>query len=136
MVAPEVPTGGLVGQAVFGHQADGQLLDAAGIQALGQGVIGQVDGEANAAGAAVMLGVANQEIDRMARARVPEVMQGTRGHRVASRAATAAGTPPSREVPAAPLDLGLGKILDAGDALGDIGKVFAWSRHSSFSVRK
>jgi hypothetical protein len=35
----------------------------------------------------------------------------------------------SSEVSAALDDLRLGQILDAGDAFGGIGQVFAWSRH-------
>ena len=45
VVAPEVPGGRLVGQAVLGDQADGQILDAAGVLALGPGQVGQVGGE-------------------------------------------------------------------------------------------
>src|SRR5207244_9364950 len=55
VVAPQVPGGGLVGQAVLGDHADGQLLDAAGVMALGPGQIGQIDGEVTVAAAAVML---------------------------------------------------------------------------------
>jgi hypothetical protein len=40
VVAPKVPAGGLVGQAVFHHQTNSHPLDAAGVQALGQGQVG------------------------------------------------------------------------------------------------
>ena len=42
VVAPPVPAGGLVGQAVFGDQTDGPLLDAAGVPAVRQGQLGDV----------------------------------------------------------------------------------------------
>ena len=63
MVAPEVPGGGLVGQAVLGDQADGQVLDAAGVVALGPGQVGEVDGEVAVAVGAVMLGVSDEQVD-------------------------------------------------------------------------
>jgi hypothetical protein len=31
VVAPQVPTGGLVGQTIFGHQTNSQLLNTAGV---------------------------------------------------------------------------------------------------------
>jgi hypothetical protein len=40
VVAPQVPTGDLIRQTVLGHQADSQLLDAAGVQAFGQSQVG------------------------------------------------------------------------------------------------
>jgi hypothetical protein len=76
MVTPEVPGGGLVGQTVLGDHADRQLLDATGVMALGPGQVGKIDGEVAIAGATVMLGVGNDQIDRAARSRVAEVVQG------------------------------------------------------------
>jgi hypothetical protein len=70
VVTPEVPTGGFVGQTVLGHQADSQLLNTAGVMALGQGQIGHVDGKVTTAVAAVMFGVADNEVKRVTRARV------------------------------------------------------------------
>src|SRR5215210_5167986 len=89
VIAPQVPTGGLVGQTVLAHQAYRQLLDATGVKALGQGQIRQVDGEVAAAMAAVMFGVADNQIDREAGARVTQVVQGARGNRIASSAVAA-----------------------------------------------
>ena len=82
VVAPPVPAGGLVGQAVLGHQADGQPLDAAGVQALGQGQVGQIGAKAATAVGAAMLGVGDDKIDRTVRARVAQIVQGARGNSV------------------------------------------------------
>ena len=135
MVTPQVPAGSLVSQAVFGHQADGQLLDAAGVQAFGQGQVGQLDAEAATAAGAAMLGVADNEIDGAIRAWVAQVMQGTRGNRVAAGVAAAAAATAGRVVAAAALETRLGKVLDTGNAFGDVGDVLAWTRHGWPSVR-
>jgi hypothetical protein len=78
-----------------------------------------------------MLGVADNEIDGAIRARVAQVVQGARGDRVAAGAAATAGW----VVAAAALETRLGKVLDAGNALGDVGDVLAWTRHGWPSVR-
>jgi hypothetical protein len=78
VVAPPVPAGGLVGQAVLGHQADGQPLDAAGVQALGQSQVGQIDAEVATAAGAAMPGVADDKIDGAAGAGVAQVVRGGR----------------------------------------------------------
>ncbi len=76
MVTPQVPTGGLVGQAVLGYQADSEVLDAAGVVALGPGQVGQLDGEVAVTVGAVMLGVGDDEVERAAGARIAQVVQG------------------------------------------------------------
>src|SRR6266403_4745247 len=130
-----MPTGGLVRQTVFGHQANSQLLDATRVQTLGRGQVGQIDAEVASAVGAVMFGVANNKINGTGWARVTQVVQGARGNRVAASAATAAAATPRRVVAASVFDTRLGKILDAGNALGDVGDVLAWARHGSPSVR-
>src|SRR5262245_53824608 len=135
VVAPQVPTGGLVGQAVFGHQADGHSLDAAGVQAFGQGQVGEIDAEVATAVGATMLGVGDNQIDRAARAEVAQVVHGARGNSVAARTAAAEPATASRVVAASVFDTRLGKVLDAGNALRDIGEVLAWTRRGSPSAR-
>jgi len=135
VVAPQVPTGGLVGQAVFGYQADSHPLDAAGVQAFGQGQVGQIAAEAATAVGAAMLGVGDNQIHRAAGVGVAQVVQGARGYSVAAGAAAAEPTTASRVVAASLLDTGLGKILDPGNALGDVGDVLAWTSHGSPSLR-
>src|SRR6516165_1044918 len=76
VVAPQVPTGGLVGQAVFGHQADSHPLDAASVQAFGQGQVRQINAEVAAAVGAAMLGVGDNQIDRATRVGIAQVVQG------------------------------------------------------------
>jgi len=45
VVAPEVPTGGSVGHAIFDHHAHRQIDDAMGVMATGRGEITEIDVE-------------------------------------------------------------------------------------------
>ena len=135
VVAPQVPTGGLVGQAVFGHQTDRHSLDAAGVQAFGQGQVRQIDTEVATAVGAAMLGLGDNQIDRAARAEVAQVEQAARAGSVATRAATAEPATASRLVAASTFDARLGEVLNAGNTLGDVGDVLAWTSHGASSFR-
>src|SRR5206468_2594576 len=83
-----------------------------------------------------MFGVGDDQIDRTVRARVAQVVQGARGNRVAASAAATAPTTARRVVAASAFDTRLGQVLDAGNALGDVGDVLARTKHGSSSVRK
>ena len=63
VITPEVPSGIAVGQAILGHQADRQALHAPGVETLGQGQIGEVDGEATTTAEAAMAGESDHHID-------------------------------------------------------------------------
>jgi hypothetical protein len=129
VVAPQVPLRRLVGQAVLDDESDGQILDAAGVLAPGVGQISQVGGEEEVAVGAVMPGESDDEVDGAAGARVAEVVQGALGDGVAAGAGTAARAAPGLVVAAALFDTRLGEVLDAGDALGGVGDIFAGSVH-------
>lgn len=131
MVTPQVPTGGLVGQAVLGYQADSEFLDAAGVVALGPGQVGQIDGEVAVTVRAVMLGVGDDEVERAAGARVAQVVQDARISTVAAGPVTTVGAAAGWVVAAAALDARLGQVSNGRDAFGDVGDVLAWSKHGS-----
>ena len=129
VVAPQVPGGGLVGQTVLDHHADSQVLDAARVLAFGPSQVGQVSREVVVAVAAVMFGEGNQEVDGATGAWVAQVVQGTGIDGVASSTVTTARAATGWVVAAAVFDAWLGKILDGGNTLGNIGDIFAWSEH-------
>ena len=135
MVTPQVPRGGLVGQAILGHQADGQFLNAAGVVALGPGQIGEVDGEVAVAVGAVMLGVSDEQVDGVAGAWVAQVVQGTGVGAVAAGAVATVGATAGGVVAATAFDTGLGQIRGTGDAFGDVGDVLAGTEHGG-TLRK
>jgi hypothetical protein len=76
MVAPEVPTGGSVGESVLDDQADGGVLHAMGVATLGQRQVGHVGIEAASAMATDVLGVSDHDVDRPTGADVAQVVEG------------------------------------------------------------
>jgi hypothetical protein len=115
VVAPQVPTGGPIGQAILGDQVDGQILDTAGAQALGQGQVGGVGGKEEVAVAAVMPGEGDHEVERAARARVTQIVQGALSDGVASGTAATVWATTGLIVAAAAFEARLGKVLDRGN---------------------
>jgi hypothetical protein len=124
-----MPTGGLVGQAVFDHQAHRQSHNAVGIVALGQGHVRHVRVEVHVAFGAMMDGVRKMDFVRAARDQVPQVVQHPLRSAVPIGTVSALRARLPSKIPAAFDDLRLGQVLHAGDALGGIGQVFSWSRH-------
>ena len=80
MVAPEMPTGGLIGESVLHHQPDGQGHDPMGVVGPGGGQVGHVGGKEVAAPDAVMLGVSELDLTRPASHRIAQIMQGADPH--------------------------------------------------------
>src|SRR5262249_11563156 len=121
VVAPQVPLSGLVGQAVLGNESDGEILDFAGVLALGPGQIGQIGREEEVAAQAVMPREGDNEIDGAARPWVTEVVQGAVGDGIASGTGTTAWAAPGLVVAASLFDSRLGEILDLGYPLRRVG---------------
>src|SRR5262249_46665141 len=130
VVAPQGPFGGAVGQAVLDHRPDGGVDDPSGVMAAGVGQAGHVGVEIPAAPRAEMPGVEHQEVAGPSGEGVAEVVEGTAPPTIAVRAVTAARAGAAAAVAAAEADVGLGQVVDLGDALGGIGAVFAGSWHS------
>src|SRR5262249_33670472 len=118
---------------VLHDQADSPLLDAAGVQTLGQGQVGQVHGETTATSEAAMPREGNNHIDGPLGAGVAEVMQGPAGHRGTTRAATTRRARPRRVVAAALLKSWFRQIFNPGDPLRDIRYLLARAAHPPFS---
>jgi hypothetical protein len=133
VIAPQVPTGDLVGQAVFGDETDGPLLDPAGIVAVGQGQVGNVTGEAAATAEAAMAGESDNQINGAVGPSITEVMEGTGSDSIAAGAVATARAGSRRPVATTPLQTRLGEVFDTSDALGDIGYILTWITHSLLS---
>ncbi len=129
MVPPEVPTGRAVGQAVFGDETDGHLLDPAGVLAVGQSQARKVVGKAAATAEAAMTGVGDDQVDGVVGPKVAEVVEGAGAHGIAAGAAATVRAGSRRPVAAAPQDARWGEVLDTRDALGDIRDIFPWTSH-------
>jgi hypothetical protein len=108
-------------------------LDAAGVQTLGQGQVGQIHGETTATTEAAMAGEGKDHIDGLLGPRITQVMQGPTGHGVTTGTTAAARAGPCRMVSAAPLDPRLREIFNAGDPLRHIRYILPGPVHCVFS---
>src|SRR5512135_788090 len=129
VVAPQGPSGGAVGQAVLDDQADGGVDDATGVVAAGVGQGGHVGVEVLAALRAEVPGVEHDEVAGPTGEGIAEVVEGAAAPTIAVGAVAAPWAGPAAIVAAAEADVGFGQVIDAGDALGGIGAVFAGSWH-------
>jgi hypothetical protein len=103
-----MPTGRAIGQTVLGDEADGEVLDAGGVLALGCGQVGHVGAEAEAAVGALVLGIGNDQIDGATSQDIAQIVQGAAGAATASGTLAAARAGSAGVVAAAPHHLGLG----------------------------
>jgi hypothetical protein len=133
VVAPQVPTGNLVGQAIFGDKTNGPLLNTTGVLAVGQSQVGNITGEATATAEAAMPRESDNQINGAVGPSITEVMEGPRAHGIAAGAVTTARAGARRPVATAPLNARLGQVFDTRDALGDIRDIFSWTSHRLFS---
>jgi hypothetical protein len=136
VVAPQGPFGGAVGQAVLNHQADGGVDDPPGVVAAGVGQVGHVGVEVLAALRAEVPGVEHNKVAGPTGEGIAEVVEGTAAPTIAVGAVAAPRAGPAAIVAAAEADVGLGQVIDAGDALGGTGSVFAGSWHGEAPGRK
>jgi hypothetical protein len=124
-----MPTGRLIGKAVFDHQTDRQSHNAVGVMALRQSHVRHFGVEVDVALGAVMDRIRKMDIVRPARGQVAEIVQHPLRATMPIRTVFALRTQLSAEIPTALDDLWLGQVLDTRDAFGGIAHVFAWSRH-------
>jgi hypothetical protein len=75
----------------------------------------------------------DHEVDGASRAEVAKVVEGACVHGVTSGAVLAARTAARGVIAGAPLPLWLGEVFNAGDTLGGIGNVLAWTQHTLIS---
>lgn len=129
MVTPQVPGGSAIGQAILDDDADSQILNAAGVQAVGQGKVSQVGGAAGAAITAAVFGEGDDEVDRDSGAGIAEIVEGTGDPAVAAGPQTTMGTGTLGEVAGEAFDPGLGQVFDAGDAFRRVRNVVARRAH-------
>jgi hypothetical protein len=129
VITPEVPSGIAVGQAIFGDQTDGPLLDTAGVLAVGQSQVGEIDGEATTTAEAAMAGESDHHIDGAFGPGIAEVMKGARVHGIATGAMATTRARSGWPVAAAPFDERLRQVFDTSNALGDIRDILTWTNH-------
>jgi hypothetical protein len=130
VVPPEVPGRRAVGHTVLDDQANGQLLDAAGVVALGFGQVAQIDVEAGPTSLAAVPGVGEVDLDWAASVEIAEVEEAADiGVVSGCRLVSAAWARSAAVHPASVDDSRLGKIFWPGDPFGGVRDVFARSDH-------
>ncbi len=108
MIPPEVPAGGLVGQAVLDDEADGRGDDPLGVMAAGIGPVGAVGVEIPAAHGAVVLRVGQDDLAGPPSDAIAEVVESASEDPVTVGAIATLWARPPPEAAAARADLGRG----------------------------
>jgi len=129
MVAPEMPTGGLIGQAVLHHQPDGQSHDPMGVAGLGSGQVRHVGREVMAAPSTMMLRVGEPDLTRPAPHWVAQIMQGAGKKPVPGAGFAAFRTGPMLVISTARDELREWKHLGIGDAQSGVRRIDCRTKH-------
>jgi hypothetical protein len=129
VVAPQMPTGGLIRQAVLHNESHGQGDDAMGVMGLGQGVVGHVRVEVLPTVRATMLRIDEVNVAWPTGHQVANVMQDSFARPTAEAGFAASRTWAMRECPRAANNLGFRQIFGSRDAFRGIGQILPWSRH-------
>ena len=83
-----------------------------------------------------MLGIDHNQFAGPTGQGIAQVVEGASHPPIAIGALAATWTGSTTVISALAADLGLGQVLDAGDALGGIGSIFAGARHGENSWKK
>jgi len=129
VVAPEVPTRGSGGQAVFDHQPYRQIHHAVGILTARGGQIGEVGTTVLATLRTVMLGIGHQQIPRTPYVEIPQIMQRPMRLLVPIGRVTTTRTRVPYVVATVGDDLGLWQVCGCGDPGAGVGSVLTWTEH-------
>jgi hypothetical protein len=130
MIAPQVPTGGLIRQAVLDDESNRQRNNAMGVMGLGQGVFGHVRVEVLPTARAPMLRVNQMNIARSPGNQIAHVMEDASGGSAAKTGLATARTRAMGKVASAMDDLGFGQIFGSRDAFRDVRHILSGARHS------
>ena len=136
MIAPQVPTSGTVGQALFNHHTHGQVDHPMRIMTAGWGSIAQIDVEILLAVGTVMRRGGHQEVNRATGASIAQVVQGALVRGVARGEMATSWTGGVLMVSAIQSQLGYWEVLDVDNALGGVWHVCTRSKHSGLPWEK
>src|SRR5499427_9086061 len=129
VIAPEVPTRGPVGQAVFDHEPYRQLNHAVGILTARWRQIGEVRLKVRAALRTVVLRIGDHEIPRTPQVEIPQVVQCPLVLLVAIGLVPTTRTRLPEVVATVGDDLGLGQVCGCGDPSAWVGSILTWTEH-------
>jgi hypothetical protein len=134
VIAPKMPGGGSIRQAVFGHKTHGQGDDALGVMAAGGREVGQVSAEVKATGRAAVFRVTDVKIAGPVPVRATNIVEESMSEGVAIAAATALRTATPTVAPRAVFDQRPGQVLNTGNPLTAVREIFSrWHRSLSLT---
>jgi hypothetical protein len=120
VIAPQVPAGGLIGQAVLDDESHRHGNDAMGVARSGSSVFGSVRVEELVASGAVVLRIIEMDVAGSSANQVAQIMQDARVHGLPKGTFATAWTRAVCEIPAAPNDLRLWQFFWVRDAFGGV----------------
>src|SRR5215510_197825 len=129
VVAPEVPTRGPVGQAVFDHQPYRQIHHAVGVLSAGWRQVREVGGKVFATLRTVMLRIRDDQITRTPHVEIPQVMQRPLVLLVPIGGVTTTRTRVPQGVATIRDDLGRRQVCGQRDPFTRVGSVCTWTEH-------
>src|SRR5215475_11617183 len=129
VVAPEVPTGGPVGQAILDHEPYGEVHHTVGVLTAGWCQIGEVGAKVLATLRTVMLGIRDDQITRTPHVEIPHIMQRPMRLLVPIGRVTTMRARLPDVVATVGDDLGLGQVCGCGDPGAWVGSVLPWTEH-------
>src|SRR5919201_1280756 len=129
VVAPHVPTGRAVGQAVLDHDADRQIDHPVGILTARWGQIREVGAKVLATLRTVMLGIGHQQIPRTPHVEIPQIMERPMKLLVPIGRVTTMRARVPEVVATVGDDLGLWQVCGCGDPGAGVGAVLTWTEH-------
>jgi hypothetical protein len=131
MIAPQMPAGCLIRQAILDDEAHGQRNDAMGVMGFGQSLVGHVSVEVFATCAAVMLGVGDMNIPRSPQYEIPDVVQHPLPRAIPIARSAAPRTNPMVEIATSGYDFRLGQIFRFADSFRGVRKVLSGTEHGA-----
>src|SRR5262249_26686020 len=131
MIAPQMPAGGLIGQAILHDESHGQRNDAMGVAGFGRSIFGRVRVEESVALGATVLRIDEIDVAGSTSDEVAQVVQHPGARPIAKARFPASRARETWIVATASDDLCFGKIFRARDALGGIWQILTGTRHSN-----
>src|SRR5215510_10316401 len=129
VIAPEVPAGGTVWQAILDHEPHGEVHHAVGVLTAGWCQIGEVRAKVLATLRTVMLGIGHQQIPRTPHVEIPQVMERPMRLLVPIGRVTTTRARLSEVIATVGDDLGLGQVFGGWDPSAGVGSVLTWTEH-------
>src|SRR5215831_7441873 len=129
VVAPEMPAGGTVRQAILDHEPHGEVHHAVGVVTAGWCQIGEVRAQVLATLRTVMLGLGHQQIPRTPHVEIPQVMERPMRLLVPIGRVPTTRARLSEVIATVGDDLGLGQVFGGGDPGAGVGSVLTWTAH-------